>query len=757
MTASREHRGRSEDGSRPEASHFSVPRAGDPLVPMIARPRLRARLDEAAPGALVLVSAAPGYGKTTLVADWLAHAEQPQQHLWLNLGEDAEPRRFWRLVIDAFGSIDPELPTDDFLAAVASAGEMPPGIARAFVEAIARRRPTVSVIFDDYHADHGTAQCCEPLRQLIDDLPPSVQVVVISRGDPKLPLPRWRVQGRLLEIRSQDLAFTRTETAAFLAAHLGASALRQSSVTMLHDRCEGWPAAISIAAQSLGHHDSPDSLARSFDGDVPEISDYLSAELMDRLSPADRQFMRDISIVEEFAAPLSDAITQHTDSASVLRGMRRANRFVVGIDGRGQWFRFHRLVRQLLLRELQATQPAREPELHHRASEWFLQEGQVDQSIAHAVRSHEIDRATELILANWIRFVVHWRVGPIAGWLDLLPETAILSDRRLAYVAAAVALIDGNGSRFSEYLAVLKSEPGTDVDNAPPPETLSGFAWFYGVEAMRDAAAEAVRQLSMRPNSFWLWNAQAAHGRALFLNGQAAAALPVLEEAIEELTLTRFPVLYVYAMGWAALVSDECGLHEQAWRLAEQARAAVDANRLGHVAHMGIVEVVRGRILARHGDLAAGRAHLERAVHHAQVSNEPLDQVVARLELIPVVAAMGDQTASRAHLAEATDALARVPDAAALGVRLEALRHRLRLRVSQRDHLPEPLSDRELGILRLLGGSLSQPEIAAELGISAHTVKSHARAIYRKLGVSTREEALSEARELRLFSTAAVS
>jgi ATP/maltotriose-dependent transcriptional regulator MalT len=127
--------------------------------------------------------------------------------------------------------------------------------------------------------------------------------------------------------------------------------------------------------------------------------------------------------------------------------------------------------------------------------------------------------------------------------------------------------------------------------------------------------------------------------------------------------------------------------------------------------------------------------------------------VVARLELIPVLAAMGDHIASRARLAEAADALARVPDAAALHERLEALRHRLRLRVSQRDHLPEPLSERELGILRLLGGSLSQPEIAAELGISAHTVKSHARAIYRKLGVSTRDEALSEARDLHLLGS----
>ncbi len=215
------------------------------------------------------------------------------------------------------------------------------------------------------------------------------------------------------------------------------------------------------------------------------------------------------------------------------------------------------------------AQPAREPELHHRASEWYLQEGQIDRSIAHAVRSHELDRAKELILANWIRFIVHWRVGPVAGWLDLLPETVIQGDRRLAYVAAAVALIDGNGGRFSECLAVLKSGSEAGTDDQPPPETLSGFAWFYGVEAMRDAAAEAVELLSKRPDSFWLWNAQAAYGRALFLGGDAVAARPVLEQAVGELTLTRFPVLYVYAMalgGARVGLSAACMIRRGAWQ-----------------------------------------------------------------------------------------------------------------------------------------------------------------------------------------------
>ena len=204
-------------------------------------------------------------------------------------------------------------------------------------------------------------------------------------------------------------------------------------------------------------------------------------------------------------------------------------------------------------------------------------------------------------------------------------------------------------------------------------------------------------------------------------------------------------------MGWAALISDACEQHEQARRLLSRAKEALVEARLHHVARMGIVEVVEGRLLARNGSLAEGRTHLEQGLHFAQTTHDRLDQVVALLELVPVLVAMGEQSASRTRLTEAADALAQIPDAAWLQESVANLRHRLRLRLGPRDHLPEPLSDRELSVLRLLGGSLSQPEIASELGISAHTVKSHARAIYRKLGVSTRVEALDEARSLELL------
>jgi len=749
MTADSRLRTRQGEGRGSAQPHFSPPRLPEPFV---ERPRLRLRLDEGAPGALLLVSAAAGYGKSAAVSDWLARAPGRRQSIWIAPHDAADARQFWSLLIEGFRMIDPGLRADDHLAAVAAADGRLDGMVRGFLDALGRRRPAVTLVIDDYHDVHGAPDCCEPLRLLVEELPLSVQLVVISRGEPRLPLPRLRVQGRLLEMRADELAFTRAETQAFLASHPGGGGLRQSSITTLHDHCEGWPAAISLASQAMRREPNPDAYARAFAGDLQEVDDYLTSELLDRLSDEDHQLLRDCSIVDELSGPLAEAITGRTDAAIAFRALRRANRFVVAVDGRGQWFRLHRLFRQLLLGELRTTQPTREAELHRRASDWYLQEGRIDDSISHAVRSNTLDRAAELIVAHWVRYVAHWQVGPVAGWMALLPDELIQTDRRLSFIAAAMALLDGDGPRFGEYLSVLNE---TDADaGRPPGDVLAAFAPFYGIEAMQAAGERAVTGLAAGIDRYWLWNAQAARARALYLAGEPDTALAALDEPVHELTLSRYPVLFVWTMGWAALISDACEQHEQAWRLLMRAKEALEAARLRHVARMGIVEVAEGRMLARRGNLADGRAHLERGLQFALATHDPLDQVVALLELVPVLAAIGDHATSRARLAEASDTLARVPDAVWLQECIANLRHRLRLRLGPRDHLPEPLSDREISVLRLLGGSLSQPEIASELGISAHTVKSHARAIYRKLGVSTRDEALEEARALELLRDA---
>ncbi|HEX5579623.1 MAG TPA: LuxR C-terminal-related transcriptional regulator [Candidatus Limnocylindria bacterium] len=718
-------------------------------APFVDRPRLRARLDQAAPGALVLVSAAAGYGKSALVTDWLANVPRSRAQVWIGAHPDDDQRRFWARLIDGLGTVDAVLRVDDYLAALAASDGRVAGSVLGFLGALARRQPAATVVIDDYHDAHPGPDCCEPLQLLVDALPTSVQLVVITRGEPRLPLPRLRVQGRLHEIRADELAFSRDETGAFLAAQLGHRSLRQASITVLHERCEGWPAAIALAALAMSRHPNPDAYARAFAGDLQEVSDYLTSELLDPLDPADRQLLRDCAIVEELSGPLIEAITGRSDAPGRLRDLRRANRMILAVDDRGQWFRLHRLVRQQLLGELHTTQPQREAELHRRASDWYLQEGSIDHAINHAVRSNAPERAAELIVANWVRYVAHWQVGPVAGWLAQLPDATIEADRRLTYVAAAIALLEGDGPRFGEYLGQLNG--GAPTDGEPPGDVLAAFAPFYGVDAMRAAAERAVATLATNPDRYWLWNARAAQARALYLAGEAGAALEALAEPMHELTLTRYPVLFVWTMGWAALISDACEEHEQAWRLLGRAREMLAAARLHHVARMGIVEVAEGRLLARRGDLAEGRAHLERGLQFAITTHDPLDQVVALLELVPVLAAMGDHVESRARLAGAADTLTQVPDAAWLHQSIATLRHRLRLRPGPRHHLPEPLSDRELSVLRLLGGSLSQPEIAAELGISPHTVKSHARAIYRKLGVSTRDEALAEARALEIL------
>ncbi|HEX6474072.1 MAG TPA: LuxR C-terminal-related transcriptional regulator [Candidatus Limnocylindria bacterium] len=718
-------------------------------APFVDRSRLRTRLDEAAPGALVLVSAAAGYGKTALVADWLARKAHGRAGVWIGVHPDDDAPGFWSRLIEALRSVDAGLRADDYLAAVAAADSRLDGTVRGFLDALGRRQPAVTVVIDDYHDVHDAVDCCQALRMLVDELPISVQLVVLTRGEPLLPLPRLRVQGRLHEVRADELAFTAEETAAYLDAHLGRAAIRHSSITALHDRCEGWPAAIALAALAMRRQPNPDAYARAFAGDLQEVSDYLTSEVLDRLRAADRQLLRDCAIADELSGPLAEAITGRTEAAGRLRALRRANRFIVAVDDRGQWSRLHRLVREQLLSELRTAQPQREPELHRRASDWYLQEGRIDDAINHAVRSNAPDRAAELIVANWVRYVAHWQVGPVAGWMAMLPDATIEADRRLTYVAAAIALLEGDGPRFGEYLSLLnQSEP---TETQPPGDVLAAFAPFYGVEAMQAAAQRAIASLAPRRERYWLWNAQAAQARALYLSGEPDAALAALAEPLHELTLTRYPVLFVWTMGWAALISDACEQHEQARRLLARAKETLSAARLHHVARMGIVEVAEGRMLARRGSLAEGRAHLERGLQFAVATNDPLDRAVALLELVPVLAAVGDLAASRARLAEAADTLALIPDAAWLQESVATLRHRLRLRLAPRDHLPEPLSDRELSVLRLLGGSLSQPEIAAELGISAHTVKSHARAIYRKLGVSTRDEALEEARTLALL------
>lgn len=743
MTADSKVRDRGEKVYETSPHHFAAPRLPDPFV---ERPRLRLRLDDAAPGVMVLVSAPPGYGKSAAVANWIAHVSDSRAPLWITQKDDDDAPNFWARLIDAFRTVDTGLRGDDYLAALAAAGDRLPATIHAFLDTLGRRQPAVTLVMDDYHDRHDTAGCCEPLQSLVDELPLSVQLVVISRGEPRLALPRIRVQGRLLEIRADELAFTRAETAAFLTAHLGPGMLRRTSITALHDHCEGWPAAISLASLALPRQDNPDGFARDFAGDLQEMSDYLSSELLNRLVPSDVQLLRDCAVVDELSGPLIEALTGRTDAADTLRRLRAANRLIVSVDGRGQWFRLHRLFRQLLLSQLRATQPAREAELHRRACDWYLQEGQIDDAINHAVHSNALERACELIVANWVRYVANWQVGPVAGWMAMLPDAMIQADGRLSFIAATIALIDGDGPRFGEHLSVL-NQAATDKGQ-PPGDVLAAFAPFYGVEAMQAAAERAVTTLASDTDGYWLWNAQAAQARAFYLAGDHGAALAALAGPMRELTLSRYPVLFVWTMGWAALISDACQEHEQGRRLLARAKEALAAARLRHVARMGIVEVAEGRMLARRGNLAEGRAHLERGLHFATATHDPLDQVVALLELVPVLAALGDHAASRTRLAEAADTLARVPDAAWLQESVASLRHRLRLRLGPRDHLPEPLSDRELSVLRLLGGSLSQPEIAAELGISAHTVKSHARAIYRKLGVSTRDEAVEEARSL---------
>ena len=257
MTVDSHVRDRARPRRDPQDPHFASPRLPEPFVD---RARLRTRLDEAAPGALVLVSAAMGYGKTALVADWIANARPGRSPIWVSSLPGEDRRRFWLRLIGAFGSVDMGLRADDHLAAVAAAHHHVAGPVRGFLDALGRRQPSVTLVIDDYHELHDGADCCEPLRTLLDELPISVQLVVISRGEPVLPLPRLRVQGRLHEVRADELAFTRAETEAFLEKNLGPRGLRPTAIATLHNNCS------AESGRSSGRIHAPVCTTSSFAG-----------------------------------------------------------------------------------------------------------------------------------------------------------------------------------------------------------------------------------------------------------------------------------------------------------------------------------------------------------------------------------------------------------------------------------------------------------------------------------------------------------
>ena len=702
---------------------------------------------------LVLVDAPAGFGKTTLVAQWRLSPAESRAFAWVSLDSgDNDPGRLWWNVVCALDRACPEFDAGLILGALqVQAPDFPGTFLPLLVNELAALPEPVVLVLDDCHMIRP-GSCYDQIAFLLLHLPPAVQLVLITRVDPPLPLARLRGTGDMVEIRATELHF-RAGQAAELVARAAGVELSGPDLLDLVDRTEGWPAGLHLAALSLRGHPSPGDFIRQFTGDSRFVLDFLAEEVFSRQPAEIQQFLTQTAILSRFCAPLCDAVTGSANSFKIIDLLERENLFVVPLDDSRQWFRYHHLFAQALRRELARTGPGIVRALHGRASGWHRQSGSAGEAISHAHAAGDLTGVIDLIAGNWYVCVDSGQAATVQGWLASLGGAAISTHPLAAHCAAWVAALAGDRESLRRWLPIVEAEHSDDVlpDGIRSLQSsaalLQGSFGFEGLGPMREAAARAVI-LETNPASPWHALARSSYAAALYWSGDldaAAAQARAASSGTGSIALIR-----VMGRTILSLIAIEQGNLDEAGRWS---RAALDivtdaGSGLGGAPHSSLAFAAAGAVSAGRGRLAEAREQLEHALQMRRRSPgiSPWFTVEILLRLAPVLLDTGERSRAAALLAEVRLVLESSPGGAgAQFARLGQVERRL---AGEPRQVPviEPLTDREVTVLRLLGGSLSMREIARELGLSQNTVKSHTRAIYRKLGVSTRHDAVSECR-----------
>jgi LuxR family transcriptional regulator, maltose regulon positive regulatory protein len=437
------------------ATKLRVPASRPDLVP---RPRLTARLDEGLARGLVLVCAPAGYGKTVLLADWAQRSRHPVAWLSLDAG-DNDPARFWRHTVAA---LDPDRSGIGENVAPLLGPPAPSsfqGLVTALINELAAEE--VLLVLDDYHVI-GSQQVHESLAFLVEHRPAGLCVVLASRNDPPLALPRRRARGQLAEVRAAELRFTPSE-AAELLQH-AASALPDASVAALAARTEGWAAGLQLAALSLrGQHDAAAFVA-AFTGSHRYVLDYLAEEVLEGQDEQLRTFLLETSVLERLSGPLCDAVTGRAGSQALLQEAERAGLFLIPLDEVRGWWRYHHLFADLLRARLQEEQPGRLAQLHRNAAAWYSGHGLVDDAIGHGAAAGELTWAARLIEQHFDAvYYLRGEAATIQRWLSALPDDLVRSRPRLLLAKAQMAAASGHVAE-AERSAEAAERASADAD-----------------------------------------------------------------------------------------------------------------------------------------------------------------------------------------------------------------------------------------------------------------------------------------------------
>lgn len=817
---------------------------------LLGRSRLIEALQRGAEARLTLVSAPAGSGKTTLLADWTSSSGR-HKPAWLSLdASDNQSETFWRYLIAALRTIspvgeealalleDPQSPTEQALTELLNDLNAIPD--------------DILLILDDYHLI-DSPQIHAEMTFLVDHLPGNVHLVIATRADPVLSLPRFRARGDLVEIRAADLSFNRDEADTYLNEVMGLT-LTDTEVGVLEERTEGWIAALQLAALSMRGRDDVAGFIETFAGSDRYIVDYLVEEVLGLQPPSVRDFLLQTSVLDRLTGPLCDEVTGQRDGTTTLETLERANLFTVPLDDRRQWYRYHHLFADVLRARLLFEQPDHVRELHRRASTWFERNGYRAEAVEHALAGEEFEWAADLIELALPGLRRNRQETTMREWLDAIPDDLYENRPVLAVGYVASRLVHGEVEGVETRLG--QAEKWLDADSSENRATMvvrdeAAFRQLPGAVAVYRTAmarasgdidetiAQARKALQVAGEDDHLERGGAAGFLALahWSRGDLDEAYRWWNEASDSLRM-------------AGHTSDVLGTHiALADILIEQGRlddamttykrgldlAAAHGGRIRGVADM---YVGMAAVFLKQGDTADTHEHLKLAKDLGEQAGLPQNAYRVRIVEAHLLEAGGDVSGALAALDQAeslyvSDYFPDVRPISAMRARIwirqnearrainwardrglstkddpsylrefehitlamallavgdddarpETVELLERLRVEAEGGgrqenlleisslldaadggrqeqtvppgeqvLPDPLTERELEVLRLLNTDLAGPEIARTLYVSLNTLRTHTKNIYLKLGVNTRRAAITRAAELGLIA-----
>jgi LuxR family maltose regulon positive regulatory protein len=727
-----------------------LPRA---LPGLVRRPRLLRAVDRAA--ALTLVDAPVGYGKTMLLRSWAAEHARPVA--WVTLDEaDADPVRLWSFVASAVERVAAGLgrPALRRLAAPGAPIELAVDALLNGLHAYAR---PLAIVLDDLHLVASQA-ACGSIEYAVERLPDNVRMLAATRSDPPIRLARLRARSALAEIRARELAFTLGEARDLLVRREGI-ALVDEQLELLVARTEGWPAGLYLAALWLRDLADPAEGVRLFAGSHRQVADYLAGEVLESLGDDTKDFLMRTSVLGRFTPELCDAVLDRRDSAAVLADLQRSNVFIVALDGRGEWYRYHHLFGELLRLELADAQIADPAELHCRAAAWYRGRGLVEDALEHAAAAGDDELVADVLAEHAVALFQRGRVGLFLSGVKRLPLELVLERPALpAFGVLGAGQLGRPATELQQLLSMAerarREQPASWASLHEAIVQVTRVAFIDSdAGAAVDHARRAVTAAQADPENTFTVAALASLAHALFFAGDLAQARRVALDAAERPEAPERPGGYVAALGLLAAIDAEQGRTTSAAGWARQAIGYAQETGQADLWPVALAHLGLATALAAMGDLAEAEREAARGERLRRTAQPTAAHTHALLVLADVRAARSRSTQAANDLHRAQAAIAELPDPG----RLPALAARVQRRIdapapnSARHPPVEPPSDGELAVLRLLATDLSQREIAAQLYISLNTVKTHTRELYRKLGVHSRADAVARAATLGLL------